>query len=295
MLKSKLLREPLLHFLLIGAALFFIYYATVNERISNSTGDVIVITSPDIERLAYLFEKTWNRPPNDDELRGVVDDYIEEEVLYREALKLGLDKNDTIVRRRMRQKMEFFINDLSEQTEPTEKQLLEFLDKNKDKFSTESRLSFKQIYFKQDKDTEKTNKRISDIKNKLQQQPTSIEDSLNIGDATILPNELRQATLSEIDNQFGKGFGARLSKLDKTKWEGPVESTYGFHLIFIDEFVEGHIPQLSEIRKEVERDWQYSLKKDLEQEYFKKKIDQYQVQILWSEKSSEVKTGETTN
>ena len=295
MLKSKLLREPLLHFLLIGAALFFIYYTTVDERRSNSTGDIIVITSSDIKRLSYLFKKTWSRPPNDDELRGVVDDYIEEEVLYREALKLGLDKNDTIVRRRMRQKIEFFVNDVSEQTEPTEKQLLEFLDKNRDKFSTESRLSFKQIYFKQDKDTEKTDKRIIDIKNKLQQQPTSIEDTLNIGDATILPNELKQATLSEIDNQFGKGFGTSLSKLDKTKWEGPVESAYGYHLIFIDEFVESYIPQLSEIRKEVERDWQYSLKKELEKEYFKKKLDQYQVQIQWPEKSNEIKTGETNN
>jgi len=284
----KLLREPLLHFLLIGAALFFIYYTTADRSNFNQSKDIIVISPSDIDRLAYLFEKTWQRPPNDKELRGIVDDYLEEEVLYREALRLGLDKDDTVVRRRMRQKMEFLVNDISEQTEPTEKQLEEFLNNHKEKYRVDPTISFQHIYFKPDKDTEKTKKRINDIKNKLYQQTTSLKDTQNIGDATMLPIELKQATLSEIDNQFGKGFGAKLSELDQKKWQGPIESAYGFHLIFLEEKTEGYVPNLSEIRNDVERDWQYALKKDLEQQYFKKKLVQYQVQIQWPDSNDSI-------
>lgn len=282
------LREPLLHFLFIGAALFFVFYTTQDRSNFNQSKDIIVISPSDIDRLAYFFEKTWRRPPNDKELRGIVDDYLEEEVLYREALRLGLDKDDTVVRRRMRQKMEFFVNDISEQTEPTTQQLEEFLNNNKENYRVEPAISFQQIYFKPDKDTEKTEKRINNIKNKLYQQTTSVEDSQNIGDATILPFEFKQTTLSEIDNQFGKWFGAKFSELDELKWQGPIESAYGFHLIFIEEKTEEYIPKLSEIRNEVQRDWKYSLNKDLEQEYFRIKLDQYKVQIQWPDRNESI-------
>jgi len=284
--KSKLLREPLLHFILVGAALFLIFYITVDRSNFNQSKDIIVISTSDIDRLSYLFEKTWSRQPNDSELRGIVDGYLEEEVLYREAIMLGLDKDDTVVRRRMRQKMEFFVNDLTEQTEPTEKQLKEYLVKNKDKYRTESRLSFKQIFFKPDKDSEDISNRIINIKDNLNQQSKSSKYTKNIGDATMLPVELEKTSISEIDSQFGRRFSDKLSELDQNRWEGPIESAYGFHLIFLEEKTEGYDPGLSEIHSEVERDWKYSLQKELEQEYFRKKLDQYQVQIKWPDKTS---------
>lgn len=286
---SKLLKEPLLHFIAVGAALFFIYYATAYRPDINKSGDIIVISSSDIERLAYLFEKTWQRPPNNKELKGLVDDYLEEEVLYREAMKLGLDKDDTVVRRRMRQKMEFFVNDLTQQTAPTEKQLKEFLQKNKDKYRTESRLSFKQIFFKPDKESENRSNRIINLREKLNKKQNSIQNTTDLGDATILPVNLEMVTVSEVDNQFGKGFGYKLYELAPNRWEGPVESAYGYHLIFIEEKTEGEDPKLSEIRSEVERDWKYSLQKELEQEYLKKKLDEYNVQIQWPEINVSIK------
>jgi hypothetical protein len=278
----KLLREPLLHFLLIGAALFFIYHLTTDRSNFNQSKDIIVISLSDIDRLSYLFEKTWKRPPNDKELKGLVDDYLEEEVLYREAMKLGLDRDDTVVRRRMRQKMEFFVNDLTEQTKPSEQQLEEFLQKNKDNYRSESALSFKHLFFKRD-DSELTKNRINEITNKLNHQ--SIQDTSSMGDTTILPYELTGASLSEIDNHFGKGFGDKLSILDQNRWEGPIESAYGFHYIYVVEKTEGYDPKLSEVRDEVERDWKYTLQKELEQEYFRKKIDHYDVQIQWPDRA----------
>ena len=112
----------------------------------------------------------------------------------------------------------------------------------------------------------------------------SLQDTSSIGDTTILPSGLVGASISEIDNQFGVGFGDKLSKLDQNKWEGPIESAYGFHLVYVSEKTEGHDPKLSEIRDEVQRDWKYSLQKELEQEYFRKKLDQYDVQIQWPDK-----------
>lgn len=271
----KLLEEPLLHFIIVGATLFFIYYAVVENADINKSGDVIVISSSDIERLAYLFEKTWKRQPNDKELKGLVDDYLEEEVLYREAMKLGLDKNDMVVRRRMRQKMEFFVNDLSEHAEPTEKQLEDYLEKNKEKYRIEPLLTFKHIYFKSDS----SETSINDIKNKLNNK--LIRDTSSLGDNTILSSYLKHVSLSEIDNRFGHGFSDKISNLDTRTWQGPEESAYGYHLIFIEEKIEAYDPKLSDIRDEVKRNWKYSLQKELEQEYLRKTIDQYNVQIQW--------------
>jgi len=275
------LREPLLHFLFIGAALFFVFYTTQDRSNFNQSKDIIVISPSDINRLAYLFEKTWQRPPNDQELRGIVNENLKEEVLYREALKLGLDKDDTVVRRRMRQKMEFIIDDISEQTEPTNEQLEEFLKNHKDKFRVESQISFQQLFFKADRGPDKLKERINDIKNKLNKETILLQDAESLANTTILPRAIKLATLSEIDNQFGRGFASQLSDLDQGQWIGPIKSEFGFHLVLTEEKVEEYIPKLSEIRRAVEREWQYLLKKDLEKKYFQDKFDQYTVDIRW--------------
>ena len=146
----RLVREPLVHFLLLGGMLFGAWYL-FNDQPQVSDSNRIVIDEAQMASLAATFQRTWLRPPTHEELLGLVQDRIKEEILYREALALGLDRDDQVIRRRLRQKMEFVSIDLTEPDPPTEAQLQAYLDANRDRFRTSERLSFTQVYLKQDK------------------------------------------------------------------------------------------------------------------------------------------------
>ena len=276
------LKEPLLHFLLIGVALFFIYHVSVDHNTLNKSQDLIVVSNTDIERLTLIFKKTWNRNPNSQELKSLIDDYVKEEILYREALKLGLDKDDTIVRRRMRQKMEFFINDISNETEPSEEDLSKFFKENKEKFTFESEITFYQLFFEA-KVSNKTNLELDDLKNQLNQKKIKINDTKVYSESIILPFFLDKASESEVNNKFGKKFNEEIIKQEKHIWSGPINSTYGYHLVYIDKVIDEYIPELSEIRNLVEEEWKLVLNKKLENKYFEEKLNHYKIKINWSE------------
>ena len=146
---KRLLREPLLHFLLLGAVIFAAF-GFLSKRSSGEPG-TIVITQGQIENLAFAFAKTWQRPPTDPELAGLIRDRVREEIYYREALALGLDKDDTVIRRRLRQKMEFVSDDIAAQAEPTDADLDAYLQTHPDKFPVEQRFTFRQVYLNPDK------------------------------------------------------------------------------------------------------------------------------------------------
>ncbi len=145
-LLSRLLREPLVHFLLLGAGLFALYSLVGND--SGARRDRIVVDARQVTRLAQLFQRTWLRPPTQAELDGLVEDHVREEILYREVRGLGLDQDDLVIRRRLRQKMEFFNDDIGAQREPNDAELQEFLDAHAEKFRIPSRPSFLQVYVK---------------------------------------------------------------------------------------------------------------------------------------------------
>src|ERR1700735_4061952 len=141
--KLSLLREPLFQFLVLGAALFGLFHLVEGKKAE--TPDRIVVSSARIANLAKGFARTWRRPPSTEELQGLVDDYIRDEVFYREGRAAGLDRDDVIIRRRVRQKMEFFAEDASV-PEPSEAQLAAYLDANQARFKTEDRLTFHQVF-----------------------------------------------------------------------------------------------------------------------------------------------------
>jgi hypothetical protein len=143
-------KEPLLHFLVIGA-MIFVFFSIANKEEAAVSGNKIIVSSAEIERLGYNWSKRWNRPPTETELQGLIESYIKEEVYYREALTLGLDQNDTILRRRLMQKMEFLSNDLAELNQPDETELNEYFIDNQDKYELPARISFTHIYFSMDK------------------------------------------------------------------------------------------------------------------------------------------------
>lgn len=245
---NMLLREPLLHFLLIGAFLFLLY-GIQNETIVDSNR--ITISEADIDRLAKIWQKKMLRPPSQTELDGLIEQQIREEVFYREALKMGLDKNDTIVRRRLAQKVEFISSDLATQVEPTDEELADFLSAQPGKFLTPARISFTQIYF----NTERRGNQIeSNALNVLKDLDLKTDVSA-MGDPFMIGQQHQQITEIETSRLFGGEFAEEIMSLPAGNWQGPVFSVYGLHLVKINSKQPASQPALNTIREKVKNEW----------------------------------------
>jgi hypothetical protein len=251
--RSRWLREPMLHFLIIGTGLFLLYQFV---RGGNETAPrEIVISEPRIEALAENFGRTWMRPPTPQEMRGLVDDYVKEEVFYREALAMGLDRDDTVIRRRLRQKMEFVSEDTAATAEPTDAQLQQFLAQHPEKFVEPARVTFEQVFVNAGQRGDAARRDAEQILASLQAGRGSALPA-EAGDATLLPAALENASPQEISGSFGDEFSKQLEAAPMGQWSGPIASTFGLHLVRVTARSAGALPALAEIRPIVVREWQ---------------------------------------
>jgi hypothetical protein len=210
------LREPLLHFLVIGTGIFLLYSLV---RGSNETAPrEIVISESRIEALAENFGRTWTRPPTPQELRGLVDDYVKEEVFYREAIAMGLDRDDTVIRRRLRQKMEFVSEDAAASAQPTEAQLQQFLAAHPEKFVEPSRVTFEQVFVNAEKRGDDARRHAERILAELQAGRGPANPS-EAGDPTLLPAGSRMHR--QKFRSFGDEFGWRRRMRRSINGQGP--------------------------------------------------------------------------
>mgnify|MGYP001817484027 CR=1 FL=1 len=266
-------KEPLFHFLIIGA-LIFVVFSMVNQNEPTVSGNMIIVTNAEIERLSGNWSKRWNRPPTETELKGLVDSYIKEEVYYREALALGLDKNDAILRRRLMQKMEFLTNDLAELSTPDKSELKKYLLDNKEKYQLPARVSFSHIYFSLDKRGAKT---FEDAKNVLSQlNDLSTPEK---GDSFMLPYDFVQKTPFEVERLFGSGFAEQLFTLNTNAWQGPIASGYGFHLVRISEKTDPRMPELFSVIDKVRTDLMFELRQKMNKKIYEKFKERYEIII----------------
>jgi hypothetical protein len=235
----QLLREPLVHFLLLGAMLFGVF-ALVGERGSARAGR-IVVTPGHVEHLTVSFTRTWQRPPTAPELAGLIEDYIREEVLYREAVAMGLDRDDTMVRRRLRQKLEFLTEETAETAPPSDTELQAFLQQHADAFRVEPRLAFRHVFLSLDRRGDATDAAARQL---LAQLITgaAATDTAALGDPFLLPPEFSLSSRSEIARLFGDAFAQQLQHLEPGRWAGPIKSGYGLHLVFLRERMDGRFP-----------------------------------------------------
>src|SRR6476619_202676 len=239
-------REPLVHFLLLGAVLF-IAYGLVSKPGSSDGPGKITVTQGQIENLVSGFAKAWQRPPTSEELAGLVRDLVREEVYCREAMTLGLDKDDTVISRRLRQKMEFISDDIAAMPEPTDADLNTYLQAHADRFRAEQTFTFSQVYLDPEKHGENLARDISALLARLNRDGGQAEISA-LGDSLLMERRFTTTPASEAAKQFGDKCAAKLDQLSYGKWEGPVESGYGVHLIFVSERTEGRVPELAEVR-----------------------------------------------
>jgi hypothetical protein len=242
----RILREPLLHFLALGALLFWLY-AALNRGALEAPSEIVVDRAR-LESLAAQFERVWQRPPTAAELEGLVEGFVREEVLYREGLALRLDRDDPVVRRRVGQKMAF-LADAQAPAEASEAELQAWLDGHRDEYRVEPRYSLRQVYF----DPARRGPRLeADVASARAALGRGAEVAL--GDATLLPASLEAAPGSEIARVFGQEFADAVAALPVGGWQGPLASSYGVHLIELHAREEGRTPALAEVRPAVERD-----------------------------------------
>jgi parvulin-like peptidyl-prolyl isomerase len=274
---KRWISEPLVQFVLIGALIFALYSLPGNQARSK-TNNRINITAGEIEQLRAMFIKTRLRAPTEEELRGLIDASIQEEVFYREALAMGLDKDDTIVKRRLAQKLEFLTEDLSALDTPTDAQLAAFLAEHAERYQVPSRVSFVHVYFS----TEKRGKRAEqDAKNDLVRlRAGSQAQSLdNMGDMFLLEYAYREAMPAEIEKVFGQSFAEDLLKLPEREWHGPLVSGYGLHLVKVDERQSAQAAALHAVREQVKRDWLDAQRRQMMQGALSKMRTRYQVVV----------------
>jgi len=273
---KRLLREPLLHFLLLGALLFLAY--NLMSRPGSSAPGKIVVTEGQIEHLATGFAKTWQRPPTDQELKGLVDDWVREEIATREAMALGLDKDDTVIRRRLRQKLEFVSDDIAAQTEPTDADLNSYLKAHPESFRIEPLFTFSQVYLNPAKHRENPARDATQLLSRLKQAGAKADSSV-MGDSLLLEHTFRSSPTSEVAKQFGEAFAAALGGLTTGEWQGPVESGYGVHLVLVRERTEGRLPELAAVRDVVRREWTNAQRLAGNAKFYEELLKRYTVTI----------------
>lgn len=245
---NKLLRDPLSHFLAIGVVLFALSFG-LGGSVEDSSR-VIHLSVGDLEGIKQIWAKTHFRPPTEAELKGLIDSRIKEEILYQEAMAMGLSEDDTIIRRRLAQKMEFLGEGFIDSGEPSDSDLEAYLTTNPEQFQEPARISFTHAYFNPEQRGARVEQDAQALLVSLQARDDAV-DAPHAGDPILLEPRFDLVSQTSIANSFGKEFAQAIMDLSLGQWQGPVRSAYGMHVVYVHERQEGRLPELDTIRDRV--------------------------------------------
>lgn len=289
---KRFLRDPLVQFLALGA--LFFAGGMIGSGMSGPDETELTISTAEVERLLEGFRLTWRRPPTESEFAGLMEEYLKEEVMYREALAMGLDRDDQVVRRRLRQKLELMTADFVATVEPSEGELLAFLNEDPDRYRLNAVLSFRQAFVRTEGlDEAAAAARAADVLATLEANP-EMDPSL-AGDPFLYPAFFGEMTELAIANTFGTEFRQSVLELPVGSWSGPVASAYGLHLVRVDVLEPGRVPELNEVRDQVYRDLVAQRVSEAEQAFFEGLLEQYAVSVEWPEGMDPVDLPGVTN
>lgn len=247
--RQGVLRDPVFHFAVIGLT-FFLGFVFLND--SESRSSAITVSTAQQEQLVAAFTRVWRRPPSGEEMKGLLDDWIREEIANREAVTMGLAANDLVVRRRLRQKFESFMDQIAAATEPGEQELQTWYDDHAADYQEDARYTLRQRFFSSDRRADAR----ADAEMALATlNPINPELDAEVGDALAIPQRFDNSRVTELGNRFGEAFAQRLETLPLGQWVGPIPSAYGFHLVYAESSQPQAQPSLERVRAEVTRDW----------------------------------------
>lgn len=275
---KKIWKEPLLHFLLIGGGIFLCYYL-LNLNEENPEDYTIIIDDNDIARLQQAFQKNWGKTPDSLTSQALIEEEIRAEIFYREALRMQLDHNDEIIRRRLRQKYEFLIKDLKAQDLPDNAQLRNFYQQHIERYQNPKKVSFQQLYFSPD-NRKNAAADATKILNQIQENQKQAAELKTLADPFYLQFFYADRDEESIRQLFGKAFTDQLFSIDNTGWHGPIQSGYGYHLVNINKISAASPTPFEAIEKDVLADWKQQQLEEYNEQLYQSLKQQYKVEII---------------
>jgi hypothetical protein len=272
---AKWLKEPLIHFLLLGLLIFFAYDWLAGK---GSAPGEIFISRGQQQNLLNTFSRTWQRPPTPQEYQGLLQDYLRLEIAYRESMSMGLDQDDIVIRRRLRQKLELLAEDVASLVAPEDQQLQTYLDENIEEFMVEPRISLRQVYISRDRRGSAAEQDAQELLQRITTDGPNGDFEV-FGDPLPLPSDIRNLRESEVARLFGSVFTDGLKVLATGHWSGPVESGFGLHLVFIEERMAGRAPDLTEVREAVQREWLSQRRTETVDGLYERLAENYTIEI----------------
>jgi hypothetical protein len=272
---GRVLREPLVHFLVL-ALIVFAGYRILESSDAKQTGH-IVVTSEKVEQIATRFAQIWQRPPTPQELKGLIDEEVKDEIYVREAVALGLDRDDVLIRRRLRQKMELLDDMGADALSPSDAELDAFLGTHPERFAIDPAVSFQQVFFNPQRRGSAIAQTAEDTLTTLRTHPEI--EAITLGDASLLPVDAPLTSLKAVRNEFGSQFADAVDKAKLGVWAGPIASGFGLHIVRVYERQEGRIPELREVRDTVLREWTNDKRKQLQRDRLAELLRRYDVTV----------------
>lgn len=272
----RVVREPLVHFLAIGAALF-VANGLIHGPDQGPASDTIVISGGRVNQIAESFVLLAGRAPTKEELQSLVDDFVSEEVGYREAVAMGLDADDTIVRRRMRQKLEFLIEDTAANEEPARADMQAWLDSHPQDYALPERRALRQVLLSADK-------RGAAAVDAARAALTSLRaggDPVRLGDPSMLPAAIPLTTQEGVAGEFGQDFAAAVFAHSGADWFGPVASPFGQHLVSVTSVEPGRAVTLGEVADKVRTDIVEGRRNQARDDFHARMRKRYNIHIEW--------------
>ncbi|NEV64327.1 peptidyl-prolyl cis-trans isomerase [Thiorhodococcus minor] len=266
----RLLAEPLLHFLILGAALFLIF--DLRQGPDQPSARRIVVGTGQVEQLAAQFARTWMRPPTPSELEGLVERHVRNEIYYREAQAMGLGEDDPYVRNRLALKLDLLLDDLSAETEPSDGELTRFLEAHPERFAEPARLWFRQLYLDPDRHPDPAAEA-----QRLLAELRAGADPDSLGDPSLLPPSFEAVTREETARALGGDFADTLTGLAPGVWSGPVLSSFGSHLVLIADSRPARQPALAEIRGAVLAEWRDARRREAKAQAYRRLKAHYEI------------------
>jgi hypothetical protein len=275
----NIFKEPLLHFVLAGGVLFGVHawLARPAESPEQSMVQQVRIGARDVQWLTENWARQWQRPPTRQELRGLVTDYLNEQLLAREARAVGLDDNDVIVRRRLAQKLTFLIDDTLKLAEPTDSELQQLYNQGSDLYRTDARISFTHIYFSPNRRADAR----SDAKDTLALlvKAEAVPAASELGDPSLLEREFHDETEQAIAAAFGPDFARTVFSSEPGAWSGPIKSGHGLHLVRVSHVETARLRPFSEVHMRVVEEWQRSQQVMAKERYLAELRKKYDVVV----------------
>ena len=276
----RIWKEPLIHFFVLGLVVFGLH--AVFEKKPETAADpfLVEVTSADIEWFRTMWSKRMGREPMVEELRGQVNQLIREQVLSREAVSMGLDEGDMVVRRRLAQKMDFLFKDLSDITEPADSDLQKYLEENRSTYEIPRRATFTHVYFSADKrGEEEATEAVRQLVERLNAKEGVSSDVASLGDPFLLQSSYSKKSIAEISREFGSRFTETVFGLEPRTWQGPVVSGYGLHAVYVHEHFDAKLPDFSELKERLKMDWIGEKQREIARKAYEKLRGRYQVLV----------------